>query len=68
MLMMAEGKQRVMYATLVPGNGGPLMLSDAFDEFGGHRGTKPPPEAVGASVTFGRWPHPQRNSRRRRSR
>ncbi len=30
---------------------GTLMLSDAFDEFGDHSGTKPPPEAGGASVT-----------------
>jgi PhnB protein len=51
MLMMAEDKKRVMHASLVLGNGGTLMLSDAFDEFGDAGGTKPPPEAGGASVT-----------------
>jgi PhnB protein len=51
MLMMAEDKQRVMHASLVLANGGTLMLSDAFDEFGDAGGTKPPPEAGGASVT-----------------
>lgn len=50
MLMMADDKRRVMHATLLL-NGGTLMLSDAFDEFGDHGGTKPPPEAGGASVT-----------------
>ncbi len=50
MLMMADDKRRVMHATLLM-NGGTLMLSDAFDEFGDHGGTKPPPEAGGASVT-----------------
>lgn len=51
MLMMADDKKRVMHATLALGNGGALMLSDAFDEFGDQGGTKPPPEAGGASVT-----------------
>jgi PhnB protein len=50
MLMMAEDKKRVMHARLEM-NGGTVMLSDTFDEFGDHDGTKPPPEAGGASVT-----------------
>ncbi|MBX9946100.1 MAG: VOC family protein [Reyranella sp.] len=50
MLMMDDDKRRVMHVTLLL-NGGTLMLSDAFDEFGDHGGTKPPPEAGGASVT-----------------
>lgn len=49
-LMMADDKQRVMHATLTI-NGGAVMLSDAFDEYGDAGGTKPPPEAGGASVT-----------------
>src|SRR5471030_707666 len=50
MLMMADDKKRVMHATLMI-NGVALMLSDCFDEYPGHGGTKPPNEAGGASVT-----------------
>jgi PhnB protein len=49
-LMMAEDKQRVMHASLTI-NGGMVMLSDAFDEYGDAGGTKPPTEVGGASVT-----------------